>query len=71
MSSTLKIGKGIDRAGQENRAIRIGRTGRSLGDGLAHFSSNQLHEVAFYIVTRFSNHAGSKLGFSVAALMRF
>ena len=47
----------------------MGRTGRPLSDGLAHFGSNQLHEVAFYIVTRFSNHGGSELGFSMAALM--
>ena len=70
MSSTLQFGKGIDRAGQENGTTRIGRAGRPLGDGLAHFSSNQLREVAFHIVTRFSNHAGSELGFSMAALMR-
>jgi hypothetical protein len=41
-----------------------------LADSLAHFGSDQLREVAFYIVTRFSNHGGSALAFGVAALMR-
>jgi hypothetical protein len=47
----------------------IGRAG-PLANSLAHFGSDQLREVAFYIVTRFSNHGGSALAFGVAALMR-
>jgi hypothetical protein len=68
--STLQTGK-------ENEYYRkgtpqlpyIGRAG-PLADGLAHFGSDQLCEVAFYIVARFSNHGGSALRFSVTALMR-
>ena len=44
--------------------------GRLLGDGLAHFGSDQLREVTFYIVARFTSNAGCALGFGMAALMR-
>jgi len=69
--STFQIGK-EDGEEESSTATHIGRT-RPLAPGLAHFGSDQLREVAFYIVARFSNHGGSALGFSgfsVAALMR-
>ena len=43
--------------------------GRRLGDGLAHFSSNQLRKVALYIIACFTSNAGCALGFGMAALM--
>jgi len=35
------------------------RTGGLLSDSLAHFGGDQFGEVVLYIITRFSNHAGS------------
>jgi hypothetical protein len=51
-------------------AVQLARTARLLGDGLAHFSSDQLREVGLYVVARLSNYAGSELGFSLTTLMR-
>ena len=45
--------------------------GRQLGDGLAHFGSDQFREVALYIVACFTSNPGCALGFGMAALMRF
>ena len=45
--------------------------GRRLGDGLAHFGSDQFRKVALYIVACFTSNSGCALGFGMAALMRF
>jgi len=44
--------------------------GRRLGDGLAHFGSDQFREVAFNIIACFTSNAGCALGKGMAALMR-
>ena len=41
-----------------------------LGDGLAHFGSDQFREVAFNIIACFTSNAGCALGKGIAALMR-
>jgi len=66
----LKSGIESIKTGEKQGLPTIDRTCRLLGDGLAHFGSDQLREVGSYIVARFSTHAGSALGFSMAALMR-
>ena len=44
--------------------------GRPLGDGLAHFGSDQLREVGFHVVARSLTQAGSALVLTMTALMR-
>jgi hypothetical protein len=54
---------------ERQKSIRVSKSGFSLGQGLAQFGCDQFSEMALYIVPRFSNHAGSHLGFTVAATM--